>query len=46
LTQAELEAALGDEWKTGAGKVDWLQYKPGKVSKEYDISFIHLLPLF
>ncbi|KAJ6007202.1 hypothetical protein N7522_005553 [Penicillium canescens] len=34
LTQAELEAALGDEWKTGAGKVDWLQYKPGKVSKD------------
>ncbi|KAJ5297326.1 hypothetical protein PENANT_c005G00819 [Penicillium antarcticum] len=34
LTQAELEAALGDEWKAGAGKVDWLQYKPGKVSKD------------
>lgn len=34
LTQTELEDALGQEWKTGAGKVDWLQYKPGKVSKE------------
>jgi regulator of nonsense transcripts 3 len=34
LTQAELEIALGQEWKVGAGKVDWLQYKPGKVSKE------------
>lgn len=34
LTQAELESALGAEWKVGAGKVDWLQYKPGKVSKE------------
>lgn len=34
LTQVELETSLGDEWKTGAGKVDWLQYKPGKVSKE------------
>lgn len=34
LTQAELETALGQEWKVGAGKVDWLQYKPGKVSKE------------
>ncbi|OJJ45082.1 hypothetical protein ASPZODRAFT_134509 [Penicilliopsis zonata CBS 506.65] len=34
LTQAEFESALGDEWKTGAGKVDWLQYKPGKVSKD------------
>lgn len=34
LTQAELESALGDQWKAGAGNVDWLQYKPGKVSKE------------
>lgn len=34
LTQTELESALGDQWKAGAGKVDWLQYKPGKVSKE------------
>jgi hypothetical protein len=35
LTQTELEAALGQDWKVGGGKVDWLQYKPGKVSKEY-----------
>ncbi|CAI7665946.1 unnamed protein product [Penicillium glandicola] len=34
LTHAELENALGDEWKAGAGNVDWLQYKPGKVSKD------------
>jgi regulator of nonsense transcripts 3 len=34
LTQSELESALGDQWKAGAGNVDWLQYKPGKVSKE------------
>ncbi|OQE44107.1 hypothetical protein PENCOP_c002G07026 [Penicillium coprophilum] len=34
LTQAELENALGDQWKTGAGNIDWLQYKPGKVSKD------------
>ncbi|KAJ5638696.1 hypothetical protein N7528_001086 [Penicillium herquei] len=34
LTQAELETALGPEWNVGAGKVDWLQYKPGKVSKD------------
>lgn len=34
LTQAEFETALSEEWKTGEGKVDWLQYKPGKVSKE------------
>jgi regulator of nonsense transcripts 3 len=41
LTQVELESALGGQWKSGAGKVDWLQYKPGKVSKEYDISSSH-----
>lgn len=35
LTQSELEASLGQDWKVGGGKVDWLQYKPGKVSKEY-----------
>ncbi|KAF9883022.1 hypothetical protein FE257_004335 [Aspergillus nanangensis] len=34
LTQAEFEAVLGDEWKVGGGKVDWLQYKAGKVSKD------------
>ncbi|PLN75708.1 Smg-4/UPF3 family-domain-containing protein [Aspergillus taichungensis] len=34
LTQTEFETVLGPEWKTGAGKVDWLQYKPGKVSKD------------
>ncbi|CAG8936905.1 unnamed protein product [Penicillium salamii] len=34
LTQAELENALGEQWKVGAGKVDWLQFKPGKVSKD------------
>ncbi|KAJ6133752.1 Regulator of nonsense-mediated decay UPF3 [Penicillium sp. IBT 18751x] len=34
LTQAELENALGQDWKVGGGKVDWLQYKPGKVSKD------------
>ncbi|KAJ5772555.1 hypothetical protein N7520_003084 [Penicillium odoratum] len=34
LTQSELEGALGAEWKVGAGKVDWLQYKAGKVSKD------------
>ncbi|KAJ5497592.1 hypothetical protein N7463_009579 [Penicillium fimorum] len=34
LTQAELESALGEQWKVGAGNVDWLQYKPGKVSKD------------
>lgn len=36
LTRVEFEDALGIEWKAGSGKVDWLQYKPGKVSKEYE----------
>lgn len=35
LTEDEFLAAVGEEWKTGAGKVDWAAYKPGKVSKEY-----------
>lgn len=34
LTQAEFEAAVGEDWKAGGGKVDWFQYKEGKVSKE------------
>ncbi|PLB33885.1 putative nonsense-mediated mRNA decay protein Upf3 [Aspergillus candidus] len=34
LTQTEFETVLGPEWKAGAGKVDWFQYKPGKVSKD------------
>ncbi|PLB46451.1 hypothetical protein P170DRAFT_387318 [Aspergillus steynii IBT 23096] len=34
LTQAEFETAVGPEWKSGAGKVDWFQYKAGKVSKD------------
>ena len=35
LTKSEFEAALGDEWKVGGGKVDWMFYKTGKISKEY-----------
>ncbi|KAH3476102.1 hypothetical protein KXX05_004865 [Aspergillus fumigatus] len=35
LTQSEFENAMGPEWMVGAGKVDWYQYKPGKVSKDY-----------
>jgi regulator of nonsense transcripts 3 len=34
LTKAEFETTLGDEWKVGSGKVDWLLYKAGKISKE------------
>lgn len=35
LTQAEFEEALGDDWKVGRSRVDWVVYKEGKVSKEY-----------
>ncbi|KAF2088883.1 hypothetical protein K490DRAFT_38150 [Saccharata proteae CBS 121410] len=34
LTQQEFEAAIGDEWKSGRGHVDWVSYKPGKISKD------------
>lgn len=34
LTEEEFRNALGEEWMTGAGQVDWFQYKGGKVSKE------------
>ncbi|PGH17438.1 hypothetical protein AJ80_04808 [Polytolypa hystricis UAMH7299] len=32
LTQPELETLLGEEWKVGGKKVDWLSFKEGKVS--------------
>jgi regulator of nonsense transcripts 3 len=35
LTQAEFEAAIGEEWKVGAGKINWFDYKPGKISKDF-----------
>lgn len=35
LTSAELEDALGDEWKQGKGRINWTSFKPGKPSKEY-----------
>jgi regulator of nonsense transcripts 3 len=35
LTEAEFTKYLGDDWKLGQGRVDWLSYKPGKDSKEY-----------
>jgi regulator of nonsense transcripts 3 len=40
LTQAELEAALGEDWKLGGGRVDWMVYRPGKVSKEYADTYL------
>lgn len=34
LTEGEFTAILGDEWKSGLGKVDWFSYEPGKDSKK------------
>ncbi|EEA21506.1 hypothetical protein TMatcc_009077 [Talaromyces marneffei ATCC 18224] len=34
LTRAEFETGLGDDWKIGRGKIDWFQFKPGKISKD------------
>lgn len=33
ITEQEVQAVLGEEWKIGNGKVDWAQFHPGKVSK-------------
>jgi regulator of nonsense transcripts 3 len=35
ITEAEIQAVLGEEWQTGNGKVDWAQFHQGKVSKRY-----------
>ncbi|KAE8356930.1 Smg-4/UPF3 family-domain-containing protein [Aspergillus coremiiformis] len=57
LTEAEFESAIGPEWKIGAGKIDYFQYKPGKVSKDpakpsrpsrayiHVVSSDHIIPL-
>jgi regulator of nonsense transcripts 3 len=37
LTENEFVSILGEDWKLGKGKVDWMRYKAGKDSKEYDI---------
>lgn len=35
LTEEEFWGIIGEDWRLGKGKVDWVSYKPGKVSKEY-----------
>jgi regulator of nonsense transcripts 3 len=35
ITEDEVQAILGEEWKLGNGKVDWAQFHQGKVSKRY-----------
>jgi regulator of nonsense transcripts 3 len=34
MTQDEFFSNLGDEWKPGNGKTDWLRYCAGKVSQQ------------
>ena len=34
LSRAEFEDVLGQEWGEGRGKVEWLGFKEGKISKE------------
>lgn len=34
LMQEEFEKIMGDEWKIGEGKVDWMSYIPGKLARE------------
>ncbi|CAN9176961.1 hypothetical protein AA0114_g11025 [Alternaria tenuissima] len=34
LTKTEFVEALGDEWKLGAGKIDWINYRKGKISTD------------
>jgi regulator of nonsense transcripts 3 len=34
LTQTEFETAIGSEWTVGKGRVDWLDYHQGKISKD------------
>ena len=38
LSLIEFESILGDDWRVHKGKVDWLQYKPGKIPREYGTS--------
>ena len=35
LTKSEFETILGEEWKIGGGKIDYLRYEKGKISREY-----------
>lgn len=49
LTLEEFEGILGDEWKLGNGKVDWLEYRQGKVKlslgkvPEQSRAYVHLV---
>ncbi|SMR58764.1 unnamed protein product [Zymoseptoria tritici ST99CH_1A5] len=49
LTLTEFEEALGEEWKLGNGKVDWREYRQGKVKSglgkfpEQSRCYVHLV---
>ncbi len=34
MTEDDFVSIIGDEWKVGNGKVDWIQYFPGKFTTE------------
>ncbi|KAF5852307.1 hypothetical protein GGP41_007742 [Bipolaris sorokiniana] len=34
LTKQEFVNVLGDDWKLGAGRIDWLSYRKGKISTD------------
>lgn len=34
ITEAEFWTIIGDEWKSGKGKVDWTKFHDGQVSQE------------
>ncbi|KAH8878642.1 hypothetical protein GQ53DRAFT_789761 [Thozetella sp. PMI_491] len=39
MTEVEFFSIIGDEWKTGSGKVDWTHYVPGKLTTDpYKVS--------
>ncbi|KAK4993985.1 hypothetical protein LTR66_005896 [Elasticomyces elasticus] len=49
LSEAEFTKTLGDEWKKGGGKVDWMVYRPGKIKgvrpgkiSEQSRAYLHL----
>ena len=34
MTEKQFGTLMGEEWKVGAGKVDWVSFKPGRTSQE------------
>ncbi|KAG8628035.1 hypothetical protein KVT40_003908 [Elsinoe batatas] len=47
LTREEFENSLGEEWKVGEGKIDWVEYRAGKIRSpgkhpEQSRAYLHL----